>query len=177
MEQTRWPFTLATEIPCTVHKYRESRKLSAAGIKRSLVSFGDRKSWRNCRDTFTFDFSYNHLTMRIDERVLRRIGGRGCFQEINHIRKGFPHFTGIYWYACVCVCVCVYIYIFFVPYLFYFFLIFHSHGGRTKIPSQEPFAMDNDNNRVSPIFSPVIHVRSFIKIVAHNFRVIKPCVF
>lgn len=103
--------------------------------------------------------------------------GGGCFQEINHIRKGFPHFTGIYWYACVRVCVCVYIYIFFLAYLFYFFLIFRSHGGRTKIQSQKPFAMDNDNNRVSPIFSPIIHVRSFKKIVAHNFRVIKPCVF
>lgn len=116
------------------------------------------KSCRNCRDTFTFDFSYNHLTMYIDERVLRRMGSRrggGAFRRLITSEKGF-HILLVYTGMRVCACEFVYIYTYFLFRIFFISFSFFIHTAdarkfRVKNRSQWTTI---DNNRVSPIFFP-----------------------
>lgn len=114
------------------------------------------KSCLNCRDTFTFDFSYNHSTMYIDERVLRRMGrGRGgAFRRLITSEKGF-HILLVYTGMRVCACEFVYIYTYFLFRIFFISFSFSIHmADARKFRIKNRSQWTTITNGVSPIFSP-----------------------
>lgn len=136
-ENCGWSFTFPSEIPCTVHKHREKvANFLASGYKAQprFIPRPKKLPQPGIEIPLVLIFRTIIRPVYIGERALGRMVG--CFQEINHIRKGFSHFTRIYWYACVCACmsvslcacICIYIlYIhtfFFCSGFFYFLLLF-----------------------------------------------------
>ena len=114
-----------SRVPC-INTARKSQTFWHPAIKRSLVLSRDRKKPPQPGREIPLVLIFRTIIrpVYIDERALGRMVG--CFQEINHIRKGFSHFTRIY--LCVCVrarvcvsvslCACIRIYIYVYIYIF-----------------------------------------------------------